>query len=212
MSIFLVALLGGIFVSDATAAGQLMISRPIFCAPLIGWVMGDINTGLLVGVLMELIWINVVPLGNAVPPDSTVVAVASAYISSLFPAASGEARYGFIVFSILCFIPMGIIFKKLDIIHREYNAFLSGEIEDRLREGEFSAVDIGIYKSWLFFVIKGAVFLFLIMLAAEAFMGELYGTLGEKAQAGLSNAFYILPAVGLGAAINSFIFKKSKRI
>ena len=82
MNLFFVSLLGGIFVSDATAIGQLMVSRPIFCGPVIGLLLGDFVTGLYVGILMELLWISVVPLGNSVPPDSTVVAVSATYIAA----------------------------------------------------------------------------------------------------------------------------------
>ncbi len=211
MDILIISLLGGLMASDATAAGQFMLSRPIVCAPVVGLITGDIQSGLMVGIIMELVWISVIPLGNAVPPDSTVVAVAAAYLGSVFSPASPEASRGFIVFTVLLLIPFGILFKKLDIIHREYNSILSGEIEDRIRSGDLKAVDRGIYRGWLLFILKGALFLAVLMAAGRTVFVDLYGLLGVKGQGGLSHAFYLIPSVGLGTAVTTFIFKKSRQ-
>ncbi len=211
LNILIASILGGIFVSDVTAAGQLMISRPIFCAPIIGWIAGDIQAGLMVGFLMELVWINIIPLGNAVPPDATVVSVAGAYLGGAFASSTGADCRGFIVFTILCLIPAGILFKKLDIIHREYNSYLCGEIEEKIKQNNFNAVDRGIYMGWLFFILKGALFTGLIIVAGLTLFTYLYGLFDERAVKGLNLAFYLIPAVGLAAAAEAFSFKKSRR-
>ncbi len=210
LNILIASILGGFFVSDVTAAGQFMVSRPIFCAPVIGWLTGDIQAGLMVGFIMELVWINIIPLGNAVPPDATVVSVAAAYLSGAFVSSTGADCRGFIIFSILCLIPAGVLFKKLDIIHREYNSYLSGEIEEKIKQNDFNAVDRGIYMGWLFFILKGTLFIGLIIAAGEPLLRYIYGLLDEKAVSGLNLAYYLIPAVGLGAAAGAFTFKKSK--
>ena len=55
MKILLVSLVGGILGMDRIVM-QAMLSRPIVSAPLVGWVLGDVYTGLIVGALFELFW------------------------------------------------------------------------------------------------------------------------------------------------------------
>ena len=45
--------------------GYWMISRPIFAGPLIGLLMGDLPTGLLVGGSVELMYMGVIPVGGS---------------------------------------------------------------------------------------------------------------------------------------------------
>ena len=42
--------------------GYWMISRPIFAGPLIGLLLGDVQTGLLVGGSVELMYMGVIPV------------------------------------------------------------------------------------------------------------------------------------------------------
>jgi len=44
----------GLLSLDVSAWGQIMVSRPIVCGPLIGLLLGDLKTGLIIGVLLEL--------------------------------------------------------------------------------------------------------------------------------------------------------------
>ena len=54
---------------------QFMISRPIVAGPLIGLALGDPYTGLTAGALLELLWIDRIPVGPYVPPNDTFVAI-----------------------------------------------------------------------------------------------------------------------------------------
>ncbi|MBN2406420.1 MAG: PTS sugar transporter subunit IIC [Elusimicrobia bacterium] len=207
MNPLIVSILGGLFVSDATAVAQIMVSRPIFCGPVIGLVLGDIFTGILVGIVMELLWISVVPLGNAVPPDSTVVAVSATYLAVQGPE---EYRYGYILFVLLIIIPAGILFKKMDMIHRDFNSFFSHRLEDQLNEGNIGFIDKATYISVSIFVLKAAVFIFLLIMLGENLCPCLYGMLGSGIKKSLHESFFMIPSVGLGTAISTFIFKKSQ--
>lgn len=64
---FLVALAVTIAFIDAHTT-QTHIFRPIFIGPLVGAIMGDFNTGLQVGVTVELMFLAVIFVGTAVPP------------------------------------------------------------------------------------------------------------------------------------------------
>ena len=50
------------------ALGTCLASRPIVTGVLIGLVMGDLETGIIVGATLEMVFIGSVTIGAAVPP------------------------------------------------------------------------------------------------------------------------------------------------
>src|SRR5210317_613945 len=74
----LVSMLTGL---DRVALVQLMISRPLVAGPLTGWVLGSPLVGLEVGMLLELLWLGRLPVGAAIPPDDTQVAVGATVLA-----------------------------------------------------------------------------------------------------------------------------------
>lgn len=207
MKLLIASILGGIFVSDATAVGQFMISRPIFCGPVMGLILGNIEAGLYAGMIMELLWISVVPLGNAVPPDSTVVAISATYIAA---QTGGDFNVGYILFLLLCLVPAGILFKKIDMIHRDFNIFFSHKLDEKIDKGDISYVEKVTYLGVLIFIVKAALFLFVIMLVGEKILPVIYSKFSTDIRKSLEEAFYIIPAIGLGTLVTTFLFKKSR--
>ena len=205
--ILLSSILGGFFACDVTAAGQIMISRPIFCAPIIGFLLGDVMAGFYVGVLMELLWISVVPLGNAVPPDSTIVAVSATYLAAVSPFGDTKA---YVLFLLLCLVPTGIIFKKIDMMHRDINSVFSRKLEERIDEGDFSWIDKITYIGALIFIVKAAIFLFVIMVLGEQMFPVIFGLFSDRVVEVFENAYFAVPAIGIGTAFTTFIFKRSQ--
>ena len=63
------ALLGGVLGLDVVSFPQAMISRPIVAATLAGAFVGDAASGLLIGVVLELIALDTLPLGASRYPE-----------------------------------------------------------------------------------------------------------------------------------------------
>jgi len=76
--LILVLILGGLASLDSTEAFQSMWSQPLVSGPLIGWLWGDLKAGLLIGVLLQLLWLGYLPLGVAVFPDAGVGGIVGA--------------------------------------------------------------------------------------------------------------------------------------
>ncbi|MEF9961189.1 MAG: PTS sugar transporter subunit IIC [Erysipelotrichaceae bacterium] len=75
MSLFIQALLVAVVVTIAFIDAhtlQTHIFRPIFIGPVVGAIMGDFETGLQVGVTVELMFLAVIFVGTAVPPNPTI--------------------------------------------------------------------------------------------------------------------------------------------
>ncbi len=80
----LAALVGGLAAVERKGALQLMLSRPIVLAPLLGWALGDPRGGLMLGVPLELIFLGGVNLGGSLPDNETLLA--AALTSAVVPA------------------------------------------------------------------------------------------------------------------------------
>ena len=61
----LLGLLGGIGIWDGRVGGMWMIDRPLVLGPLVGLILGDFTTGIIVGGSLELIMMGVVGIGSA---------------------------------------------------------------------------------------------------------------------------------------------------
>jgi PTS system mannose-specific IIC component len=117
-----VAALGGLIGLDRTAIGQFMISQPIIAAPVTGWVLGDLSSGLIIGVVLELIWLLDMPVGTFVPADSTVSSVCATAIAILgSPEGVPLSVAGFSVLLTVVLAPVTIM---SDRVIRQFNSRL----------------------------------------------------------------------------------------
>ena len=76
---------------DLVSVPQVMIARPIVAGPIAGALLGDVVTGLQLGVLFELFQYDILPVGAARYPEygpATVAAVSAAH------AAAGSLGIG----------------------------------------------------------------------------------------------------------------------
>ncbi|HCY05974.1 MAG: PTS sugar transporter subunit IIC [Erysipelotrichaceae bacterium] len=75
MNNFVTALLVGLWVTWAIIDEQtlqLQTTRPIITGPVVGLICGDLQTGLIVGATVELMFLATIFVGTAVPPDPTL--------------------------------------------------------------------------------------------------------------------------------------------
>jgi PTS system mannose-specific IIC component len=77
----LLAVWGTLVALDLVSVPQAMLSRPLVAGTVAGWIVGDVEAGLRVGVVLELFALDVLPIGAVRYPDygpATVVGVALA--------------------------------------------------------------------------------------------------------------------------------------
>lgn len=90
LELLLLTLLGGVVALDTTSVGQFMLSRPLASGVLAGWILGDPVQGLLVGGVLEVLYIMIFPIGGGRFPEAgpaTVVAVSAASAAGWGPGA-----------------------------------------------------------------------------------------------------------------------------
>src|SRR5436309_1700387 len=85
----LAALAGGLAAVERKGALQLMLSRPLVLAPVMGWMLGDAHGGLVLGVPLELLFLGGVNLGGSLPDNESLLA--GALTSLVVPAGIAAA-------------------------------------------------------------------------------------------------------------------------
>lgn len=78
-AVLLLLIWGTLVGLDLVSVPQAMISRPLVAGTVAGWLVGDVEAGLRIGVLFELFALDVLPVGAVRYPDygpATVAAVA----------------------------------------------------------------------------------------------------------------------------------------
>lgn len=201
----LVSVLGACCSTDVTAFGQFMISRPIVCAPLIGAVLGDLQSGLWIGMIVELIWVSAIPMGAAVPTeDSTSIAVMAA-IWALSAAAGTPAA---MVLALALAVPAGALYKQLDMALRFFNVRIVHWVEAGIAAGNESRISIGIYSGLALFFLKAFVFYMVLIYPGLWLIDTASSLLPAKILSGLSLAWRVLPLIGFGLFIVNFKYDK----
>jgi len=70
--IILVTIFGGLAALDRTEAYQTMLSQPLVIGLIVGLILKDIQAGIKIGILLQLIYLWVLPIGSAVFPDPAI--------------------------------------------------------------------------------------------------------------------------------------------
>src|SRR3989454_1819902 len=98
---------------DLISVPQMMIARPIVAGPVAGAILGDVATGLALGVVFELFQYDVLPVGAARYPEygpATVAAVSA--------AQAGAGTFG-LGFGVLVGLSTGLVGGvSLHLVHR----------------------------------------------------------------------------------------------
>jgi mannose/fructose/N-acetylgalactosamine-specific phosphotransferase system component IIC len=117
-------ILGGLVALDSTEAFQTMFSQPLVIGPLVGFLLGDVSCGLKIGILLQLMYIWVMPIGTATFPDPATGSVVGScgfiILSGLFPD-----RFNLILLVILIFVVFFNLFAGWTLIkQRQLNSKL----------------------------------------------------------------------------------------
>ena len=188
-----------LLITENYGYGYWMISRPVFAGPLVGMILGDIETGLYVGATVELMYMGILPIGGSVPPNAQIAGT----ISTVFAITSGDASVG-----IALAIPIGTLAQLLIMLAWNINIYLMHRADQYIEAGNFKAVErthlmgIPIFFS-VFFVSS-----FLAIYFGSDFVKMLVDGMPIWLSNGLTIASKMLPAVGMAMLLKMMDFKK----
>lgn len=206
-NILIISLVGGLLNLDTRAVAQVMVSRPIITAPIVGFLIGGwdgIRIGCMIGAILELIWINVLPMGASIPANASLSSTLGVAVALL---TKGEMRI-LIVLAIAISILFSFIFTSIDLKNREFNSLLVRMASCLIHKGRFWAIDAMNLASLLITFLLGIISLFFSLSVSIWLLRGLVDWMPSYMMIGLSIAYYILPILGIGAAVNAFLVSK----
>ena len=134
--VLLVALViaGGL---DRTALAQTLLCRPVVCGGLCGLIMGNYAAGLLIGAVMELLWLMRLPVGATVAPDDTQATISAVFLFCGFNAGlqsllSEQVLMVVVLFFAAVFAHLG---RLVDIGARHINGKIQHQAQGRIDRG-----------------------------------------------------------------------------
>lgn len=175
---------------DAVQFGQFTFARPTVAGALLGVLGGDFMTGLQLGVAMELMNLDQVPVGGYVPPDGTIGAACAFGLCRYFGFAGGYAF--FIGFA------LAKMFSPIEMKMRAHRSLWNAPVTAQVVK------DPGALGGW---ILKGMVQQFAVCLifmlsavyAAGNIGGVFWALLPQKLHAAFFISYRLVPWIGLTA-------------
>ena len=196
------AMWAGLIALDFTACGPFMISQPLVCGPLFGWLMGHVAVGVILGGIIQLLWMDLSPIGVGIPYDATSTTLLAVYWATL-PAHGALSQ---VVLALLMAVPFGFLFRWLDQIARRINTVLVHQVDrfpdERLALGLWFGIVGGIGWSWVRYTFAYAVLFGLGQMAWERLA---YSPRLTPMDQGLTMALLLLPVAGMGVTLELFL-------
>jgi PTS system mannose-specific IIC component len=196
------AAIGGLAALERKGALQLMLSRPIVIAPLLGWALGDPRGGLVLGVPLELIFLGGVNLGGSLPANESLLAAAltSAVVPAGIAAGTGvDAPLAALGLGLL--YPLAIAGRRLERATETHNSRLSDQALARAAEGDDAVARLNLRGLLLPFAVTAS-----ICFACAAFsplLGALRGGCPPRLSSGLTGAWHAVWALAAASAIRA---------
>jgi len=180
--------------------GTTLLSRPLVLAPLVGWVLGDLNQGVIIGATLELIFMGNIKVGAAIPPDVVTGGVLGAAFAILSGKGPAIALAIAIPVSILAEMMISALFVLRAILNKKFNQYAE--------EGDYKKIQwLHIVSGLLRPLLMGFIVLLALQLGASV-MKEFLDMIPAWVQSGLRVAGNMLPALGFALLMNLMLNKK----
>lgn len=201
------SLLGSLICLDRIVI-QSMIARPVIAAPLMGFFLGDPYSGLLIGALIELFWIDRLPVGTYIPPHDSLTAI---LITASCIFSSREIGHHFreiMAFSILIFIPCGYVGQKMESIHIQMNDRLARAALLCAGKADVNGVAARHLLSPVVYFLLTFFLILFFLLSGTVMTTFLFPRFPLSVLKALNMTFFFFPLLGIAVALNTIHLRR----
>lgn len=178
-------------IANDSGASSFGFFRPIFVAPMMGLVLGDFRTGLIMGAELEAIYMGIVGFGGSAPSDATsAAAICTAYV--ILGGMTTEAAIAFA-------IPIGTLMARANQLVIPLHSYFIPKFDKYAAAGDTRSF-IRLHKWYRVLISKtphALIIFFAVWVGAENVQAAI-SLLPEFIMKGLTVAGNLLPCVGLG--------------
>ncbi len=168
--------------------GTCMAIRPLVVSPLIGLALGDLQTGVIIGATLELVFMGAIQIGAAVPPDALV----GAGLGTAFAIMTGQGTE----IALTLALPIAILAQSIKVVLFIIRSGFMTPAMKYAREGNIKKMKLLNYaglllQSFMYFAVA-----FVAILFGSAAVESFVNHIPENIMSGLNVAGGLLPAVG----------------
>lgn len=179
---------------------QCGLYTPLFAAVITGALLGDIQTGLVIGATLQLMTLGVATYGGATVPDY----LSGAIMGTTYAIISKQgAEYG-----IALAIPIGLLLTQMDILGRMCNSFFQHYADRCAENGDYRGVERANLLGVLPWVLSRVIPVALGLCFGEAVVTSINAIIPVWFMTGLKTAGAILPAMGMAILMRYLPIKK----
>ncbi len=182
--------------------GHFGFSRPLVAATIIGALLGDIKTGIIVGSSLQLIFMGISGVGAAVPPD--------AIIGTVIATAFSILAHQNVEVSLSLAVPVAVASQALDIFARTATTGLMHMADKAAEEERYNKLELAHYLGGLVIFARVAIIVFPAIYFGVGAVENLISFIPASVLKGLEVAGGMLPAVGFGMLLTMLDVKKLK--
>lgn len=178
--------------------GTQMLRRPLLIATVVGLIMGDLQTGLIIGATLEVLWMGIGNVGAYSAPD---IISGTAIGTALGISSGGTAT------AVALAVPTSLLAQQLLILYRSGIIYLNPIAEKIAETGDFKKIfKINFVPMIIAFLIR-AVPTFLAVYFGAGIIEQVVDALPNSIISGLNIAGKIIPSVGIGLLMIMMIKK-----
>lgn len=189
-----------------------MISRPICAGPITGIflglfygdIIGGMSIGLMAGALLELIWIAVLPIGGAIPPDASLASVLATSLGVFLHKGMAAPSFPIMMLSLAVSVPAGVVSAKADFAIRKFNIRLVHWADFFAKMGSTWGVELINWIGVFLIFLKAFLLLFLSYFVGITLLEKIIGLLPHQIIGGLSMARTLLLLLGMSVLLELF--------
>ena len=203
MSIFtalIVAFLAGFAYFGRRFMGDLYLERPIVLGPLVGLVMGDMGTGLLIGGTLEFIFMGAVDIGGSVPSN---YAIGSA-IGTAFAISTGSS----VEMTLAVAIPAAMLGSFFEMFAKTIGSFFADASEKFAEQGNTKGIAVLMHLGNLAHALSYAIPTFLALAIGTDMVKSLMESIPPWLSLGITLTGKTLPALGFALLLSSLATSK----
>lgn len=179
---------------------QCGLYTPLFAAVITGALLGDLQTGLIIGATLQLMTLGVATYGGATVPDY----LSGAIMGTTYAIISGQgAEYG-----IALAIPIGLLLTQMDILGRMTNTFFQHYADRCAEKGDYRGVERANLLGMLPWILSRVIPVLIGLCFGEAVVNSINAIIPAWFMTGLKTAGAILPAMGMAILMRYLPIKK----
>lgn len=189
-----------LFISlDPRMWGLNMMDRPIIICPVIGAIFGDLETGLIVGASLELMFMGVIYIGAATPPD----VVSGSVLGTVLAILTGKGAEVALTLA----IPLSLLVQSYNVLGFSLKSYVLKKGGDYAKKGDLKKMTFWHIVPPIIFQIPPAILVFISIYYGVDMMNKLVNIMPEFFVSSLQIAAGLLPAVGFAMLIDMMFTK-----